>query len=256
MTHRPLSLAEAVGLPVIGALSLLLAWQWLVPALGIPAYIVPTPLAILRTLGIEWRFLLSNAIPTWGEAGLGFLLGNSLAVIMAIAFVYNPRLQAAYFPVVLLFNTIPVLALAPIIILIFGLSMLPKVIIAALICFFPTLVNTARGLNLATASELDLMHVLSASGWETFWRLRAPRSAPLLFASLRISATTCVIGAIVGEWIGSNQGLGAVIIQSTFNYQAERLFAAVVLASFSGIVFFAAVAQIERIFRRLQPRQS
>ncbi|MGO8654876.1 ABC transporter permease, partial [Rhizobium ruizarguesonis] len=124
------------------------------------------------------------------------------------------------------------------------------------ICFFPTLVNTARGLNLATASELDLMHVLSASGWETFWRLRAPRSAPLLFASLRISATTCVIGAIVGEWIGSNQGLGAVIIQSTFNYQAERLFAAVVLASFSGIVFFAAVAQIERIFRRLQPGQS
>lgn len=126
MTHRPLSFAEAIGLPVIGALSLLLAWQWLVPALGIPAYIVPTPLAILRTLGIEWRFLLSNAIPTWGEAGLGFLLGNGLAVIMAIAFVYNPRFQAAYFPVVLLFNTIPVLALAPIIILIFGLGMLDR----------------------------------------------------------------------------------------------------------------------------------
>ncbi|MBB4311463.1 ABC-type nitrate/sulfonate/bicarbonate transport system permease component, partial [Rhizobium leguminosarum] len=91
MTHRPLSLSEAVGLPVIGALSLLLAWQWLVPALGIPSYIVPTPLAILRTLGIEWRFLLSNAAPTWAEAGLGFLLGNSLAVILAVAFVYNPR---------------------------------------------------------------------------------------------------------------------------------------------------------------------
>ena len=251
MKPRSLTATEIVGLPVIGALSLILAWQFLVPALGVPAYIVPTPLAVLRTLGTEWRFLLSNAVPTWAEACLGFLLGNSLAVLLAIAFVYNPRFQAAYFPVVLLFNTIPVLALAPIIILIFGLGMLPKVIIAALICFFPTLVNTARGLNLATASELDLMHVLSASGWETFWRLRAPRSVPLLFASLRISATTCVIGAIVGEWIGSNQGLGAVIIQSTFNYQAERLFAAVVLASLSGLVFFALVTLAERFFHRL-----
>src|SRR5204863_10176052 len=104
---------------------------------------------------------------------------------------------------------------------------------------------------LATTSELELMHVLSASGWETFWRLRAPRSAPLLFASLRIAATTSIIGAIVGEWIGSNQGLGAVIIQSTFNYQAERLFAAVVLASLSGLVFFAVVTQVERLFHRL-----
>lgn len=255
MKRSPTSM-EAIALPILGALSLVIAWQWLVPALGVPAYIVPTPLAVVRTLATEWHFLLSNAIPTWGEAMLGFLIGNGVAVILAIAFVYNPRFQAAYFPVVLLFNTIPVLALAPIIILVFGLGMLPKVIIASLICFFPTLVNTARGLKLATTSELELMHVLSASGWEIFWRLRAPRSAPLFFASLRIAATTCVIGAIVGEWIGSNQGLGAVIIQSTFNYQAERLFAAVVLASLSGIAFFAVVALTERIFYRLQPQQS
>ncbi len=114
-----------------------------------------------------------------------------------------------------------------------------------------TLVNVARGLQLASPSELDLMRILSASGWETLWRLHAPRAAPLLFASLRISATTCIIGAIVGEWIGSNQGLGAVIIQSTFNYQAERLFAAVVLASASGLILFAVVGRIERLFNRL-----
>jgi len=255
MSKRSLSAIGTVGLPVFGALSLIAAWQWLLPALDVPAYIVPTPLAVLHTLATEWRFLLSNALPTWGEAALGFLIGNGIGIILAITFAYNPRFQAAYFPIVLLFNTIPVLALAPIIILVFGLGMLPKIIIAALICFFPTLVNTARGLKLATQNELDLMHVLSASAWETFWRLRAPRSAPLVFASLRIAATTCVIGAIVGEWIGSNQGLGAVIIQSTFNYQAERLFAAVALAALSGIVFFVIVVQIERFFLRLQPQQ-
>ena len=242
---------ETIAWPIAGALSLLLAWQFLVPAFGVPAYIVPTPVSVLRTLAHEWRFLLTNALPTWIEALLGFVLGNGVAVLLATAFVYNRRFQAAYFPVVLFFNTIPVLALAPIIILIFGLGMAPKVIIAALISFFPTLVNTARGLTMVTANELDLMRVLSASGWETFWRLRVPRSVPLLFASLRIAATTCVIGAIVGEWIGSNQGLGAVIIQSTFNYQAERLFAAVTLASLSGLLFFAIVCLVESRFRRL-----
>ena len=244
---------EIVAWPAAGAMSLLLAWQFLVPAFGVPAYIVPTPVSVLRALIKDWPFLLQNAVPTWIEAVLGFGLGNGVAVILATAFVYNRRFQAAYFPVVLFFNTIPVLALAPIIILIFGLGLLPKVIIAALICFFPTLVNTARGLNMVTANELDLMRVLSASGWETFWRLRAPRAVPLLFASLRIAATTCVIGAIVGEWIGSNQGLGAVIIQSTFNYQAERLFAAVTLASLSGLLFFAIVCLIERRFHKFNP---
>lgn len=255
MIERRLSLAETVGLPVVGAFSLLAIWQWLVPALGVPVYIVPTPTAVMRAFATEWRFLLQNAVPTWYEAILGFLLGNVLGVLMAIVFAYCSRFRAAYFPIVLLFNTIPVLALAPIIILIFGLGMLPKIIIAALLCFFPTLVNMARGLNLATTNELELMHVLSASGWEMFWRLRAPRAVPLFFASLRISATTCVIGAIVGEWIGSNQGLGAVIIQSTFNYQAERLFAAVLLASLSGITFFTIVAQLERFFHRLEPQR-
>ena len=256
MTDRRLTRAEIIGLPLAGTLSLAAAWQWLMPALGVPAYIVPTPAAVLRTLVGEWRFLLTNAVPTWIEAGLGFAVGNGLAILLAIGFVYNPRFQAAYFPVVLMFNTIPVLAIAPIIILIFGLGMLPKVIIAALICFFPTLVNTARGLELATANERDLMYVLSASGWETFWRLRAPRAAPLLFASLRIASTTCIVGAIVGEWIGSNQGLGAVIIQATFNYQAGRLFAAVILASVSGLALFAVVNQVERQFQRLSLGQA
>lgn len=250
MTPRPLTVPQATMLPIMGAVSLLLAWQWLVPALGVPAYIMPTPLVVLRTFATDWRFLIANTVPTLVEALLGFLIGNSVAIILAIAFVHFPRFRAAYFPVVLLFNTIPVLALAPIVILLFGLGILPKVIIAAMICFFPTLINVARGLTLATANELELLHVLSASRWEVFWGLRAPRATPLLFASLRIASTTCVIGAIVGEWIGSNQGLGAVIIQATFNYQAGRLIAAVTLAAVCGLTFFGLVTQAERPFLR------
>jgi NitT/TauT family transport system permease protein len=239
-----------VALPLLGAASILLLWQFAVPALGVPTFIVPTPAAVaLKFLG-EWRFLLTNALPTVLESVLGFLFGNGVAIALAVIFVHSRAVQATYFPVILFFNTIPVLALAPIIILIFGLGMLPKVIIAAVICFFPTLVNMVRGLTLATPNEIELMHVLSASRAEVFWRLRVPRSLPLLFASLKIASTTCVIGAVVGEWIGSNQGLGALIIQSTFNYQSDRLFAAVFLASSMALVFFGVVSAVERGFVR------
>jgi NitT/TauT family transport system permease protein len=246
----PLGRPPRVALPLLGAASILLFWQFAVPALGVPTFIVPTPAAVaVKFLG-EWRFLLMNALPTVLESVLGFLFGNGVAIVLAVIFIHSRAIQATYFPVILFFNTIPVLALAPIIILIFGLGMLPKVIIAAVICFFPTLVNMVRGLTLATPNELELMHVLSASRAEVFWRLRVPRSLPLLFASLKIASTTCVIGAVVGEWIGSNQGLGALIIQSTFNYQSDRLFAAVFLASSMALVFFGMVAAVERGFVR------
>jgi len=251
MKTVPAPRLRAVLSPLLGALSILLVWQFLMPALGVPAYILPTPLAVAQKFADEWRFLLENALPTIVESLAGFFLGNGVAVLLAVVFVMSRTLREAYFPVVLVFNTIPILALAPIIILIFGLGMLPKVIIAAVICFFPTLVNMVRGLNMASSNEMELMHVLSASRREVLVHLRLPRSVPLLFASLRIAATSSVIGAIVGEWIGANQGLGALIIQSTFNYQSDRLFAAVLLASALGLLYYAIVAAVEhRLVRR------
>ncbi|WP_287299015.1 ABC transporter permease subunit, partial [Mesorhizobium sp.] len=111
---------------------------------------------------------------------------------------------------------------------------------------FPTLINMIRGLESASPSEHELFRVLSATRWEIFWRLRLPRALPMLFASLRIASATAVIGAIVGEWIGSDRGLGALIIQATFNYQSDRLYAAIVLSSLLSIGFFMAVVAAER----------
>lgn len=246
MMERPLSRNATVLLPILGGLSILVVWQFLVPLVGIPAYIMPTPTAIAGVFAKQWPLLFSNLRPTAVESIAGFVIGNSVAVLMAIMFVYNRIIQAAYFPVVLFFNTIPILALAPIIILIFGLGMTPKIIIAAVICFFPTLVNMIRGLNSATFNEQELLRILSATPWETFWRLRFPRSLPMLFSSLRIASTTAVIGAIVGEWIGSDKGIGALIIQATFNYRSGQLYAAIVLSSSMAICLFLIVAFVER----------
>jgi NitT/TauT family transport system permease protein len=237
-------------LPILGAASILLVWQFLIPVLGVPPFIVPTPAKVLFKLGADAGLLAANTLPTAIESIAGFAIGNLVAILLAVVFVYSRAVRAAYFPVVLFFNTIPILALAPIIVLIFGLGMLPKIVIAAVICFFPTLVNMIRGLEMPSRSEFELFRILSASPFETFWRLRVPRSLPLLFTSLKIASTTCVIGAIVGEWIGANQGLGALIIQSTFNYQTDRLYAAVFTSSFLGLAFFGIVALAERLVMR------
>ncbi|PSH68951.1 ABC transporter permease [Phyllobacterium brassicacearum] len=246
MISRPLPVATRTFLPIFGVASILVAWQFLLPAAGVPAYIVPTPTAVARVFGKSGSLLLGNFWPTAIEALAGFFIGNLAAVALAVVFVHSRALQAAYFPVVLFFNTIPILALSPIIILIFGLGMTPKIVIAAIICFFPTLVNMIRGLDSASSNEHELFHILSATRWETFWRLRFPRSLPMLFASLRIASATAVIGAIVGEWIGSDKGLGALIIQATFNYQSDRLYAAIVLSSALSIILFTLVAFFER----------
>ncbi|TIS53381.1 ABC transporter permease [Mesorhizobium sp.] len=246
MRQAPLPPALAIALPVFGAASILLAWQFLLPWLGVPAYIVPTPTAIFGVFEKNLALLLGNLRPTLVEALAGFVIGNLAGVLLAVLFVHSRMLQAAYFPIVLFFNTIPVLALSPIIILIFGLGMTPKIVIAAVICFFPTLVNMIRGLDSASDSEHELFRVLSATRWEIFWSLRLPRALPMLFSSLRIASATAVIGAIVGEWIGSDKGLGALIIQATFNYQSDRLYAAIVLSSSLSIVLFCAVVLLER----------
>jgi NitT/TauT family transport system permease protein len=242
----PLSPQLAIALPVLGAASLLVTWQYLLPLLGVPAYIVPTPTAIFGVFQKNFPLLVDNLKPTLIEALAGFVIGNLAAVLLAVVFVHSRILQAAYFPIVLFFNTIPILALSPIIILIFGLGMTPKIVIAAVICFFPTLVNMIRGLDSASDNEHELFRVLSATRWEIFWELRLPRALPMLFSSLRIASATAVIGAIVGEWIGSDKGLGALIIQASFNYQSDRLYAAIVLSSCLSIALFCAVVMVER----------
>ncbi|TGQ53948.1 ABC transporter permease [Mesorhizobium sp. M1C.F.Ca.ET.193.01.1.1] len=246
MRAAPLSPQMTVALPVLGAASILLAWQYLLPLLGVPAYIVPTPTAIFGVFQKNFALLIDNLRPTLIEALAGFVIGNLAAVLLAVLFVHSRILQAAYFPIVLFLNTIPILALSPIIILIFGLGMTPKIVIAAVICFFPTLVNMIRGLDSAGDNEHELFRVLSATRWEVFWSLRLPRALPMLFSSLRIASATAVIGAIVGEWIGSDKGLGALIIQATFNYQSDRLYAAIMLSSSLSIALFCIVVLIER----------
>jgi NitT/TauT family transport system permease protein len=240
-------------LPVVGIASLIGVWALLVYVLKVPTFVAPSPFLVATTLVARFDILMANLWPTAVEAVSGFLLGNLAAIAIATVFVHRKSMEQAFFPVVVLINTIPVVAKAPILVLLLGNGMEPKIAIAALICFFPTLVNMVRGLESVNPQSLELMRVLSASKSETFFKLRLPNAIPYLFSALKIAASTAVIGAIVGEWIGSTTGIGALIIQSTYNFDSAMLYATVIVGSAFSVLFFLTISLIERLVVRWQP---
>lgn len=243
-------------LPALGVISLLAVWWLLVHGLGVKPFVAPSPEAVIATLVGKFGVLMTNLSVTAIEAIAGFLLGNVAAIMIATAFVYNKSVEQAFFPVVVLINTIPVVAKAPILVLLLGNGIEPKIAIAALICFFPTLVNMVRGLESVNPQALELFKVLSASRTEAFFKLRLPNALPFLFSALKIGSSTAVIGAIVAEWIGTTTGIGALIIQSMYNFDTAMLYATVVVGSAFSVLFFLTITAIERLVVRWQPAQS
>ncbi|MCY4007310.1 MAG: ABC transporter permease [Rhodobacteraceae bacterium] len=238
------------AVPFGTAIGLLLVWEVGVRLFQVPSYIAPAPSDVGQVMGEEWPLLMRNFWPTFLESVLGFVFGNSAAILIAVAFVHSRTVEKAFFPIAVFINTIPILAIAPILVLIFGAGLTAKVVIAALICFFPTLVNMVRGLQAVSPQTFELARILSASNAEIFWKIRLPSSLPFLFSALKIAATTCVIGAIVGEWVGADIGLGALIIDSTFNFRSSLLYATVFLSSGLSVMLFAMVITAEKLIVR------
>lgn len=240
-------------LPVAGIATFLGLWAFIVWFFEVPRFVAPSPQLVAATLVEKHDMLLRNLLPTAMQAIAGFILGNLAAIVIATVFVHRKTAEEAFFPVVVLINTIPVVAKAPILVLLMGNGMEPKIAIAALICFFPTLVNMVRGLESVNPQAMELMRVLSASEREVFFKLRLRNSLPYLFSALKIAASTAVIGSIVGEWIGSTTGIGALIIQSMYNFDSPMLYATVIVGSAFSVAFFAVIVAAERFFVRWQP---
>ena len=235
----------------LGAIALfLLLWWQAVEQFDIKPFIAPSPMAVAHVLVDRFGILMTNLAPTAVEAVLGFLLGNIAAISLATVFVYRKTAEEALFPIAVMVNTIPVVAKAPILVLLLGNGMEPKIAIAAIICFFPTLVNMTRGLRDVRPEQLELMRILSATPREVFFRIRVPNALPYLFSALKIAASTAVIGAIVGEWIGSNVGIGALIIQATYNFDSPLLYATIVVGSTFSALFFGVISLAERYMLR------
>jgi NitT/TauT family transport system permease protein len=235
----------------LGVLAVLVvAWDVVIRVFSIPAYMIPAPAAVGRTLVKERALLLDNAVPTIVESLGGFALGNLVAIAAAVAFVHNKTLERALYPVAVAVRTLPIVAIAPILVLMLGNGYAPKVAIAALITFFPTLVNMVEGLEAVDPQAMELMHVLSARPGEVFRHVRWPSSLPYLFSAMRIASTSSVLGALVAEWIGTNKGLGYLIVLTTYDFRTALLYAAMVVTSAIALAFFFLVSILEWLLVR------
>lgn len=220
-------------------------WETVVRAFGIPEYLLPAPSAIGQRLASSDMSLLTHTGYTALEAALGFLLGTAFGIALAILFVHSRTLELGIYPYAIALKSVPVVAIAPLLIVWFGNGILPKVIVAAIISFFPVVVNTTKGLRDIDAEAFDLFDSMSASKAQVFFKLRVPSALPYLFASLRISSTLAVIGAIVGEFSGADRGLGFYIVVSSHRLETVDMFVGILLSSLLGILFFYGIALIE-----------
>lgn len=239
--------------PIAAAIGLVVLWQLIIVVFQVPQFIAPSPLDVVGVFATKGDVLWANFLPTLMEALAGFVVGNGIAVILAVWFVHSSLAEKAFYPIAVFINTIPIIAVAPILVLLLGNGYAPKIVIAALICFFPTLVNMVRGLKSVSPQMVELMRVLSASQKEILFKVRLQASLPYLFAALKIASTTCVIGAIVGEWIGSNYGLGALIIEATYNFRSPLLYATVFLGAGLAVSLFTLTTLAERWLLKWRP---
>jgi NitT/TauT family transport system permease protein len=233
-------------IPVFFIAVVIVAWEFIVYLFSIPQYLLPAPSVIAVDLAQSFSSLLYHAGITLTEAFLGFIIANLLGVLVAVAFSRSKTLEKGLYPFAIALKTTPIIAMAPLLILWFGNGIASKVAAAAFVSFFPAIVNTTKGLRSIDVEALDLFKSLSASKWQIFSKLRFQTALPYIFSALKISTSLAVIGAIVGEFVGANKGIGFVILVSSYHLDIVRMFSAVIVAALMGIIFFGIVALIEK----------
>lgn len=234
--------------PVVFFLIFIVSWQLITGIFNIPSYLIPSPKEIVVEIFRSAPNLLKNTLITLFESLFGFLLGSAFGFIMAVGFAHSNKMEKSVYPYMIALKAIPLVAIAPLLILWFGNGVFGKVVMAALMCFFPTIVNTTIGLKSVEMDSLYLMQSLSATKWQIFKKLRLPASMPYFFSALKISSTLAVVGAIVAELSGADRGIGYLILMSSYRMETITLFAAIFAASISGIGFFAAISLLEKKF--------
>jgi NitT/TauT family transport system permease protein len=227
-------------------LALLGAWQGVVSAFGLREYILPSPLAVLRALGGEEIPWATHVGITTLEILGAFVVAGVVGVLLGIAIAWSPRLSGALVPFLVFVNTLPKVAVAPLFLLWLGYGVIPNMLIGALIGFFPVVINTAVGLSQVDEELLDLGRVFSAPRWRVFALIRIPNASPYILSALKVTATAAVVGAIVGEFVASQQGLGYVIITTQASMNTPVAFAALVWISIIGLGVYGAVALAAR----------
>jgi putative hydroxymethylpyrimidine transport system permease protein len=233
--------------PPLLLLALVVAGWELAARLGwVEDYLLPAPSEVARALVEDRDILFPDAWVTAQEVLLGFVLALAAGLAVAVGLHLSPMLRRALYPIVVASQAVPVIVIAPILVIWFGFGMGPKLMVIALICFFPIAVNTLDGLRAVDRDQVRMLQTLGAGRWDVLRRLELPSALPYLFSGAKVAVAVAVIGAVFGELVGSDAGLGHAIQVGTAQLLTARVFAAVLLLSAMAIALFVLVSAVER----------
>ncbi|EWY41891.1 ABC transporter permease [Skermanella stibiiresistens SB22] len=233
--------------PALTAVILVGAWYLAVLFFEVPRYLLPLPGEVVTRLIEDRDFLLRHGWVTTYETLGGFALSIVIGIPLALLIVSSSTIDRALMPWIVLSQTFPKIALAPLIVVWFGLGLVPKLIVTFLVAFFPILISTIVGLRSMERDMDELRLSMRASVWQTFWYFRLPLALPSLFAGLKVSVAFAAVGAVIAEWVGANEGLGYLLLTANANLDTPLLFAVLVLLMVLGMVLYHAIEMLERL---------
>jgi len=238
--------ARRYALAVLVHLAVVLAWHLFVVLGEVPGYVMPSPGATLAALGEDYNWV-HNTLVTAAEVFGGYALAVFVGVGLALLFSWFRTLDRAFMPLVISLNMIPKVALGPLLIVWFSYGVGPNIVIAFSICFLPILLTTARGLREVDPELIDLVRSLRGSRWQIFTRIQLPGSLPYVFSGMKVAVVLAVAGAIVGEFIASEEGLGYLMLQVQVTLDTAAMFMAVLLITLVGVILYGLVLGLERL---------
>lgn len=234
---------------------LMAAWHFLTKIFSIPPFILPPPEKVWHSLTSGFTKppshpagFIYHTLYTLYEAVLGFLAGSIFGIVAGVLVAHSRIVERTLYPYILALNSVPKVAVAPLFVIWFGFGLAPKVIVTSVVTFFPLLVNSIAGCRSVEADRLDLVRALGATKWQTFWKITLPSALPFIFAGLHMAAVLSVIGAIVGEFVGAQRGLGVLILQYNFNMDIASVYAVFIVLAAMGISFHLIMRALEKKF--------
>lgn len=233
--------------PLVFILVLLLLWQWGTALWRVDAYILPSPWDIVRA-GVQASGLLGPHIwQTAQETLWGFALALAVGLSLGLLIDVSAVVRSALYPLMVVSQTIPIVAIAPLLVIWLGYTIWPKIIVVGLVCFFPIVVNTADGLRAADPELVALLRTMGASRRHIFFKVRLPGALPMVFSGVKVAITYSVVGAILGEWVGASKGLGVFMLRSSNSFRTDWVFVSIAITALLSLGLFAVVAVTERL---------
>src|SRR5437868_6481433 len=233
--------------PILLIVILLVVWDLTIRIFRIPPYLIPAPEAVVKQLFVEWpRLWRESLVTTYATLG-GFALSIAFGIPMALLIAYSRTVESFVYPLLVFSQSVPKIAIAPLFVVWFGFGIIPKVICAFMLGFFPIVVSTVVGFKSVDPDMVDLARAMQGNRFHVFCAVNLPHAMPAIFSGLKVSVTLAVVGAVVGEFVGSNSGIGYVLQRSIGTFDLPTMFAALVILALLGVVLFWVVDRIERL---------